>query len=178
MNLDATLVLTPMLFQKSLHRYESIPMKLDPLIGVTNTGVLNQSPKHHEETDKQINIHGLHVGYLGQGGVDGVDEGGHGEDSGDPQPYPGWSCSSVEPEGDPGHHHDQTAGDVNLNMTTQTSFNDFFLCHNKCSSKVGNLINIFLKYYGFRPVLNRVNRKHNAISGKMSNIAIKRKFPI
>ena len=62
----------------------------------------------------EININGLHVGDLGQGGVDGVDEGGHGEDSGDPQSYSGWSCSSVEPEGDPGHHHYKTARNINL----------------------------------------------------------------
>ena len=83
-------------------------------ISVTHTGVLYQSSEHHEETDKQINIDGLHVGYLGQGSVHRVDEGGHGEDRGDPQPHSGWSCSSVEPEGDPGHHHYQTARNVNL----------------------------------------------------------------
>ena len=83
-------------------------------ISIADTGVFYQSSEHHEETDEQIDVDGLHVGDLGQGGVDGVDEGGHGEDSGDPQPYPGWSRSSVEPEGDPGHHHYQTARNVNL----------------------------------------------------------------
>ena len=68
------------------------------LVCVSHTGVLYQGPEHHEEADEEIDVNGLHVGDLGQGGVDGVDEGGHGEDSGDTQPYPGWSCSSVEPE--------------------------------------------------------------------------------
>ena len=85
-------------------------------ISIADTGVFYQSSEHHEETDEQIDVDGLHVGDLGQGGVDRVDEGGHGEDSGHPQSYPGWSCSSVQPEGDPGHHHYQTAGDVNLNL--------------------------------------------------------------
>ena len=84
------------------------------LVGIANTGVLDQGSEHHEEADEQVDVDGLHVGDLGEGGVDGVDEGGHGEDSGDPQSYPGWSRSSVEPEGDPGHHHDQTARNINL----------------------------------------------------------------
>ena len=88
--------------------------QLDPLVGVAHTGVLYQGGEHHEETGKQIDVDGLHVGYLGQGGVDGVDEGGHGEDSGDAKSYSGWSCSSVEPEGDPGHHHYETARNINL----------------------------------------------------------------
>ena len=63
----------------------------------------------------EININGLHVGDLGQGGVDAGHEGGHGEHGGHPQPHPGRGRASVEPEAHPGHHHDQTARDVNLN---------------------------------------------------------------
>ena len=62
----------------------------------------------------EININGLHVGDLGQGGVDAGHEGGHGEHGGHPQPPPGRGRASVEPEAHPGHHHDQTARDVNL----------------------------------------------------------------
>ena len=93
----------------------SVLPQLDPLVCVAHTGVLYQSCEHHEETGEEIDVDGLHVGDLWQSGVDGVDEGGHGEDRGDAQSYPGRGCSSVEPEGDPGHHHDQTARDVNLN---------------------------------------------------------------
>ena len=102
--------------------------QLDPLVGVAHTGVLYQGGEHHEETGKQIDVDGLHVGYLGQGGVDGVDEGGHGEDSGDAQSYSGWSCSSVEPEGDPGHDHYETTGDVNL-------VNIILLIHDNANNK-------------------------------------------
>ena len=62
----------------------------------------------------QININGFHVGNLRKGRVNAGHERRHGEDSGDPQSYSGWSCSSVEPEGDPGHDHYETARNVNL----------------------------------------------------------------
>ena len=97
-------------------------------ISIADTGVFYQSSEHHEETDKQIDVNGLHVGYLGQGGVDGVDEGGHGEDSGDPQSYSGWSCSSVEPEGDPRHHHYETARNINLEGNNNIQFPVFLSC--------------------------------------------------
>ena len=96
------------------HGLESVLPQLYPLVCVAHTCIFHHGSKHHEETDEQINILGFHVGYLGQGGVDGVDEGGHGEDSGDTQPYPGWSCSSVEPEGDPGDDDNQRGGNVDL----------------------------------------------------------------
>ena len=107
--------LLPLLLHDLLHRFEPVLPQLDPLVGVAHTGVLNHGTEHHEEAHEEIDVDGLHVGDLWQSGVDGVDEGGHGEDRGDAQSYPGRSCSSVEPEGDPGHHHDQTARDVNLN---------------------------------------------------------------
>ena len=69
-----------------------------PLICVADAGILNQSPEHHEETDEEINVDRLHVGNLGKGGVDRVDEGGHGEHGGHTQPHPGRGCPSVEPE--------------------------------------------------------------------------------
>ena len=59
--------------------------QLDPLIRVADAGILDQRPKHHEEADKEVDVNGLHVGDLGQGRVDRVDQGGHGQDSGDPQ---------------------------------------------------------------------------------------------
>ena len=85
-----------------------------PLVSVADTGVFYQCSKNHEKAHKQIYVDGLHVRDLGQGGVDRVDEGGHGEDRGDPQPHPGGGGASVEPEGDPGHHHYQAARDVDL----------------------------------------------------------------
>ena len=66
----------------------------------------------------EINVNGLHVGDLGQGGVDAGHEGGHGEHGGHPQPHPGRGSASVEPEAHPGHHHDQAGGDVNLEIIT------------------------------------------------------------
>ena len=44
--------------------------QLDSLVGVAYTGIFYQGCEHHEETGKQIDVDGLHVGYLGQGGVD------------------------------------------------------------------------------------------------------------
>ena len=72
--------------------------QLDPLVCVANTGVLYQGSEHHEEAGEEVNVDGLHVGDLGQGGVDRVDEGGHGEHSGHSQPHPGGGRPSVEPE--------------------------------------------------------------------------------
>ena len=106
--------LLSLLLHDLLHGFEPVLPQLYSFVCVAHTGVFHHGSKHHEETDKQIDVDGLHVGYLGQGGVDGVDEGGHGEHSGHPQSYSGWSCSSVEPEGDPGHHHYETARNVNL----------------------------------------------------------------
>ena len=64
---------------------EPVLPQLDPLVRVADAGILDQGPKHHEEADKEVDVDGLHVGDLGQGGVDRVDQGGHGEDGGDPQ---------------------------------------------------------------------------------------------
>ena len=50
----------------------SVPDELDPLISVSHAGVLDQGPKHHEEADEEVNIYGLHVGDLRQGGIDRV----------------------------------------------------------------------------------------------------------
>ena len=103
-----------LLLHQFLHCLKSVLSKLDPLVGVANAGVLHHGPEHHEEADEQVDVNGLHVGDLGQGGVDRVDEGGHGEHGGHPQPHPGRGRASVEPEAHPGHHHDQAARDVNL----------------------------------------------------------------
>ena len=64
---------------------EPVLPQLDPLVRVADAGILDQGPKHHEEADKEVDVDGLHVGDLGQGGVDRVDQGGHGEDGGDTQ---------------------------------------------------------------------------------------------
>ena len=64
---------------------EPVLSQLDPLVCVADAGILDQGPEHHEEADKEVDVDGLHVGNLGQGGVDRVDQGGHGQDGGDPQ---------------------------------------------------------------------------------------------
>ena len=46
--------------------------QLYPLGCVAHTRVLYQGPKHHEEADEEVNIYGLHVGDLRQGGIDRV----------------------------------------------------------------------------------------------------------
>ena len=53
-----------------LERQESILPELYPLVRVPHTGILNESAKHHEEANKEVNVDGLHVGYLGKGGID------------------------------------------------------------------------------------------------------------
>ena len=90
--------LLPLLLHHLLHRLKPDLPQLDSLVGVSHAGVLHHGPEHHEETDKEVYVDGLHVGDLGQGGVDRVDEGGHGEHSGHPQPHPGGGRPSVEPE--------------------------------------------------------------------------------
>ena len=77
--------MTSMLLQKSLHGQKPVSVQLDPLVGVSHTGVFDQGPEHHEEADEEVDVDALHVGDLGQGRVDRVAESGHGEDSGDPQ---------------------------------------------------------------------------------------------
>ena len=54
-------------------------------IASPHTGIFNQGAEDHEEADEEVDVDGLHVGNLGQGGVDRVDQGGHGQDGGDPQ---------------------------------------------------------------------------------------------
>ena len=64
---------------------EPVLPQLYPLVRVADAGVLDQRPKHHEEADKEVDVDGLHVGDLWQGSIDRVDQGGHGQDGGDPQ---------------------------------------------------------------------------------------------
>ena len=49
-----------------------VPDELDSLVGVSHAGVLDQGPEYHEEADEEVNIYGLHVGDLRQGGIDRV----------------------------------------------------------------------------------------------------------
>ena len=79
------LSLSFLLFHHLLQRQEPVLPQLDPFVRVADTGILNQGSKHHEEADKEVDVNGLHVGDLGQGGIDRVDQGGHGQNSGDPQ---------------------------------------------------------------------------------------------
>ena len=88
--------------------------ELYPLVCVAHTCVLYEGTEHHEEADEEVNIDGLHVGNLRQSSVDRVDEGGHGEHSGHAQAHPGGGGTTVQPEGDPGHHNNQAGGDIHL----------------------------------------------------------------
>ena len=108
--------LLPLLLHHLLHRLEPVLPELDPLVGVANAGVLHHRPEHHEEADEQVDVYRFHVGDLGQGRVDAGHQRGHGEHGGHTQPHPGRGCPSVEPERHPGHHHDQTRGDIHLKM--------------------------------------------------------------
>ena len=48
--------------------------------------------------------------------------GGESEEGGDPQRDPGGDRLRLDPEADPGHHHDQTRGDVGVeHEVTQSS---------------------------------------------------------
>ena len=96
--LNLLLHLKLLLLHDLLEGEVAILPQLDPLVSVAHTGVLDQGSEHHEEAGKEVDVDGLHVGDLGQGRVDGVDEGGHGEHSGHPQPHPGGGRPSVEPE--------------------------------------------------------------------------------
>ena len=96
--LDLLLDLELLLLHDLLEGDIAILPELDPLVGVTHTSVLYQGGEDHEEAGKEVDVDGLHVGDLGQGGVDRVDEGGHGEHSGHAQPPPGGGRPSVEPE--------------------------------------------------------------------------------
>ena len=87
-----------MLLQKSLHGKEPVPVQLNPLVGVAHTGVLYQGTENHEEAHEEVDVYTLHVGHLGQGRIDAVAEGGHGENSGHAQTDPGGGGASVEPE--------------------------------------------------------------------------------
>ena len=108
--------LLPFLLHHLLQGQEPVLPELNPLVGVPHAGILYQSTKDHEEANKEVNVYGLHVGYLGQGSIDRVDEGGHGEHGGHAQANTGGRCSSVQPEGHPGHHHYQAGGDVHLEI--------------------------------------------------------------
>ena len=92
--------------------------QLYPLVSVAHAGVLYQSTEHHEEANKEVDIYGLHVGYLGQSSIDRVDKSCHGEHGGHAKTHPGRSSSTVKPEGHPGHHHDQAGRDVHLETRT------------------------------------------------------------
>ena len=59
--------------------------ELYTLSRVADAGVLHHGPEDHEETDKEVDVDGLHVGDLGQGRVDRVDQRCHCQDCGDPQ---------------------------------------------------------------------------------------------
>ena len=67
--------LLPFLLHHLLQGQEPVLPELNPLVGVPHTGILYQSTKDHEETNKEVNVNGLHVGYIGQGRIDRVDEG-------------------------------------------------------------------------------------------------------
>ena len=99
--------LLPLLLQHLLHGEKPVFPQLNPLVAVADAGVFNESTKDHEEADAQVDVDGLHVGDLGEGGVHAGHQGGHGEHSGDPEADAGRGGAPVEPEGDPGHDYDE-----------------------------------------------------------------------
>jgi len=96
-----------LLLGQLLHGQPAVLAQLDPLLCVADAGVLDEGAKDHEEADAQVDVDGLHVGDLGEGGVHAGHQGGHGEHSGDPEADAGRSGAPVEPEGDPGHDYDE-----------------------------------------------------------------------
>ena len=67
--------------------------------------------------DEQEHVQGSRVGNLGEVLSGLKAEEGHGEDRGDAQRDPVGSGLPVEPEGNPGDHHDQDAGTVDLHRS-------------------------------------------------------------
>ena len=53
--------LLPLLLHHLLHRLEPDLPQLDPLVRVADAGVLHHGPEHHEETDKEVDVHRFHV---------------------------------------------------------------------------------------------------------------------
>ena len=74
-----------LLLHQFLHRLKSVLSKLYPLVGVANAGILHHGTEHHEEADEQVDVHGLHVGDLGQRRIHRVDQCGHCKHRGDSQ---------------------------------------------------------------------------------------------
>lgn len=72
-----------------------------PACAHSETSLTQQTSKHHDEAGPQVDVDGLDVGDLGQGGVGGGHERGHGQHGGDAEGHPGRSGVSVEPEGHP-----------------------------------------------------------------------------
>jgi len=61
--------LLPLLLQHLLHGEKPVFPQLNPLVAVADAGVFDESTKDHEEADAQVDVDGLHVGDLGEGGV-------------------------------------------------------------------------------------------------------------
>ena len=82
--------------------------------------------------------------------VDRAHEGDHGEDRGDAQPHPGGGGAPVQVEADPGHHHYQAAGDVDLkwdfNITLSCSLSEKWslVCIRFPGVKINSFVNILL----------------------------------
>ena len=55
--------------------------------------------------------------------------GGEGEEGGDPQRDPGGDSLRLDPEADPGHHHDQTGWDVRVEHEVSKLSSEFELYH-------------------------------------------------
>ena len=132
-----------------LELLEPLLVHLDPLSAVADRGVLQEGTKHHAETKGQVDIKSLHVGDFGKGTVnnhlasklfeylppvDRAHQGDHCEHRGDPQPYPGGGGAPVQVEADPGHHHDQAAGNVDLDNGLYREGTNV-----KCAFRIGGL---------------------------------------
>ena len=110
-----------LLLSQLLNSQPPVLTQLDPLLSVADAGIFYQRTKDHEEAHAQVDINRLHVGDLGKGCIHTGHQRGHGEHSGDTQADSSGSRAPVEPEGDPGHHHNQAGGDVHLQLCCKTT---------------------------------------------------------
>ena len=119
-------------FSKFLYSQEPVLPQLDPLGCVANTSIFYQSTKHHEETDSEVNIYWLHVRDLGERSVDTAHERGHSQHSGDTEADASGGRATVQPEGHPGHAHNQARRNVHLKIR-----NNYILlmCDSHCVKK-------------------------------------------
>ena len=77
-------------------------------------GVLYEGEEDKEGAGGHEHVDGLDVGDWRQRLLTAGVLGGESEEGGDPQRDPGGDSLRLDPEADPGHHHDQTGRDVSV----------------------------------------------------------------